>query len=132
MEYSAINPVAALLAVFVAFGLGALWYGPLFGKTWQRLSGLSDETLAGANMPRTFSVAFLLQAVAIGVLAAVLGPEATVASGAVTGFVVGLAWIGTALGVTYVFSQQPFALLAIDAGYHVAYFTLAGGLIGAF
>lgn len=132
MDFSSINPLAALLAVLFAFGLGALWYGPLFGKAWQRLSGLTDEALAEANMARTFSVAFLLQAVAIGVLAAVLGPEATVSTGAGTGLVVGVAWVATALGVTFVFSQMPLALFAIDAGYHVAYYTLAGGIVGMF
>ena len=34
-------PVLAGTAAF--FVVGAIWYGVLFGKVWQRAAGLSDE-----------------------------------------------------------------------------------------
>ena len=65
-------------------------------------------------------------------LALLIGPEATLGDGALTGLGVGAAWVATALGVTYLFSQKPFALYLIDAGYHVAYYIIAGAVLGAF
>lgn len=132
MDLSAVSWLAVVVATVAAFGLGALWYGPLFGKPWQRLSGLSDEAIAGANMPLIYGLAFVLQFVAVTVLALLLGPDATVVSGLLTGLGVGAAFIATALGVTYLFTQAPPALAAIDAGYHVAYYALAGAILGAF
>jgi hypothetical protein len=37
-----------------SYGLGALWYGPLFGKVWQREVGLSEDDLKGVNMAKIF------------------------------------------------------------------------------
>lgn len=123
--------LAVLAAVVAAFMLGYVWYGPLFGKAWQRMIGLTDEQMRNANMPMIFGTAFLLQAVAIIVLATFIGPDPTVGTGAFYGFLVGAAWVATAHGVTYLFDRKPFALWAIDSGYHVAYYTLAGAILGA-
>lgn len=40
-----INYVAVLVAAAAAMVLGFLWYGPLFGKLWMSLSGISASTL---------------------------------------------------------------------------------------
>lgn len=42
-----LNYLAILLAVAAQFGIGFLWYGPLFGKIWGKIHGfdkLSKET----------------------------------------------------------------------------------------
>lgn len=42
-----LNYLAILLAVAAQFGIGFLWYGPVFGKLWGRIHGfdkLSKET----------------------------------------------------------------------------------------
>lgn len=42
-----LNYLAIALAVAAQFGVGFLWYGPLFGKTWGKIHGfdkLSKET----------------------------------------------------------------------------------------
>ena len=132
MDLSSLNWLAVVVAAAAAFAVGAVWYGPLFGKRWQALSGLSDEDIQGANMAATYGTAFALQLIAVVVLALLLGPDATAGSGALTGLGVGAAWVATAMGVTSLFTQAPFALTAINAGYHVAYYALAGAILGAF
>ena len=37
-----VNYLAVLVAAVVAFLLGFIWYGPLFGKIWMKLSGMPD------------------------------------------------------------------------------------------
>ena len=39
------NLLAILIAAVAGFMVGGLWYGPLFGKTWQREIGLSDDDI---------------------------------------------------------------------------------------
>lgn len=37
-----VSLLATLLATVLSFVLGGLWYGPLFGKTWMRLVGMTE------------------------------------------------------------------------------------------
>ena len=59
MDFSAINWLAVIVAAVAFFALGALWYGPLFGKPWQKGVGLSDEEIKSANMGKLFGSAFI-------------------------------------------------------------------------
>lgn len=129
---STINWLAVFLAAIVPFVSGFLWYGPLFGRTWMRLTGITEEQARGANMALTFGVAFVLQFVAAAVLAMFIGPDATLAFATMAAFSVGACWVATAYGVTYLFEQRPIALWATNAGYHVVTYTLMGVVLGLF
>lgn len=41
-----INFFSVLVAAIAAFMVGWVWYGPLFGKFWQKASGWSEQELA--------------------------------------------------------------------------------------
>ena len=43
LNLESVNWLAVLVAGIATFFLGAVWYMALFGKTWQRLHGYSDE-----------------------------------------------------------------------------------------
>lgn len=45
-----INLWAVLGAAVVNMILGSLWYGPLFGKMWMRMSGMSKEKIKSMPM----------------------------------------------------------------------------------
>lgn len=66
--------------------IGMLWYGPLFGKKWMKLSGMSHEKMQAAKkkgMGKTYLVAFIGSLVTAYVLShfiAVLSLDATSAS----------------------------------------------------
>ncbi len=126
-----INWIGIIAATVSAFVLGGLWYGPLFGKKWQALVGLSDEDVKNANMAKVFGGAFVLTLIAAFVFAMFLGPDITLQQGAAYGASAGLCWVGAALGINYLFAQKPLALWLIDAGYMTLMFTLFGVLLGA-
>ena len=44
-----INYPILLLAAAASFVLGFLWHGPLFGKTWVRLSGITEKEIEEAR-----------------------------------------------------------------------------------
>ena len=45
----AVNYLAVLAAAVLSMAIGALWYGPLFGKKWQELLGMTKEKLEQAK-----------------------------------------------------------------------------------
>ena len=57
MNDFALWPVlAGALAFFV---VGALWYGVIFGRAWQKAAGITDEQVQSGNMPLIFGLCFL-------------------------------------------------------------------------
>jgi hypothetical protein len=121
----------SLLSALSAFLLGGLWYSPLlFGKTWQREAGLSDEQLQAANKVRIFGVSFVLCLLAAIAFSMVITPEASFFMAFHSGVGVGLFWVATSFGVNYLFELKSFKLWLINAGYHSLQFTLYGLIFG--
>jgi hypothetical protein len=122
-----INYLAATAAAISTFLVGGLWYSPLlFGKVWQRETGLSDQQLANSNMARIFGTALLLSLVAAFVFALFLGPRPSMPLGLGAGFSAGLCWVASSIGITYLFARRSFKLFLIDGGYHTVQFTMIG------
>ncbi|HEX5122856.1 MAG TPA: DUF1761 domain-containing protein [Rhodanobacteraceae bacterium] len=125
-----VNYLAIVAAGIAAFVLGGLWYSPaLFGRTWQREVGLSDDALKQGNMARIFGVALVLSLVAAFVFALFLGPRPSMPLGLGAGFSAGLCWVASSFGINYLFARRSFRLFAIDGGYHTLQFTLIGAIL---
>ena len=104
MNKPAVWLLAALVAAFV---LGGIWYSKaLFGEVWMREIGLTEDAVNSANMTRTFGGTIVLEGLAAIALAAFLGRDATWIEGLHTGLWIGLFWISTAYGITYLFEQR--------------------------
>lgn len=125
-----VNYLAVLLAALSAFVLGGLWYSALFAKQWAALCGQSEETLKSGSMPLTFGGAFLLNLLAAYVLAMFVAGMALEAA-ALAGLSVGLCWVATSFGVSYLFERRPLGLWLINAGYFTLHFTAMGAILGA-
>jgi len=93
--------------------------------------GLTEEAVKNVNMARTFASTFLLQIIAAIALSAFLGSGSNWQEGLQTGLWIGLFWVATAYGVTYLFEQRSLRLWLINAGYYVALYALMGSIIGA-
>jgi len=127
-----VNYLAVLVAAVAIFMLGGLWYSPLmFAKRWVALQGRSVEQMSGGASPALYAQVFLCGLVTSYVIALALshfhGP------GVHPGFMVGtLAWVGFAGATSYgtaLFSFKPKALWAIDTGFNLVSFLLAGGIL---
>ena len=126
-----LNWLAILGAAIAAFVLGGLWYSPkLFGNAWMQDVGLTEESAAESNMAVIFGGAFVLILIAAVFLGTVIS-NSTWLAGLHTGLVIGLAWVATAYGVTYLFERRPLRLFLVNAGYNVVLFALMGSIIGA-
>ena len=123
---------AVVVATIIAFAVGGLWYSKaLFGSAWLEEVGLTEEAVNGANMPKTFGGTFVLQFLAVTVLAALLGPDSSWLTGLEAGLLISVFWIATAYGITYLFEQRSIRLFLINAGYNIVLFAMVGTIIGA-
>jgi len=134
MAEVAINWKAVLLATVVCFVLGALWFGPLFGKPWMRSLG-KDPAVASQSpkigLRRMLSITFILEWVMAICLAYFIGGTADAVHGALYGFLTGLPWVGFTIAVNSLYEQKPANYIFITGGYWTVAFTLMGLILGA-
>ncbi len=125
-----INYLAVLVSTVLAFVLGALWYGPLFGKIWLKEMNFTEEELKKANMAKIFGTAFFLNLIISINLAMFIGPKADLGFGLFAGAAAGIGWVAASIGITYLFGRKSLRLFLVDAGYQAVIYTLMGGILG--
>lgn len=126
-----VNILAVLLAAVSAFLLGGLWYSPiLFLRIWARESGISLDQPKKTHGAIVFAVSFLFSLIAATVFALFLGRNPPLNTAIRDGLAIGSCWVATSFGINYQFASRTFKLFLIDAGYHVAQFTLYGVILG--
>ena len=129
-----VSLVATLAATLLGFVLGALWYGPFFGKPWMAAVGLTPEQIRqDFNPVRTYGTTFVLGLVSSYVFGLFLGASPGLSFSIAAGAAAGLFWVATSLATNYLFEGRRPALIVINGGYHVVRFTLIGlafGLLG--
>lgn len=126
-----INWMAVIAAAVSSFGLGGLWYGPLFGRPWMQAAGVSDAQVRAGNMPLIFGGSFVLALIAAASFAVFLGPEVNATTGTLYGATAGACWVASSFGINYLFERKSMRLFFINGGYHAVQFTLIGLILGA-
>ena len=63
----AVNWLAVGLGTLAFFGVGALWYGVLFGKAWQRAAGVT-EAPSGAVIGRIMLLTLVCEGLVVSML----------------------------------------------------------------
>ncbi len=124
------NLLAILVAALSGFLIGGIWYGPLFGKIWQREAGVSQEAMGEASPIKLFGLTFLfsvLSALFLGHLLASTGVSKPhvimmISIGVALGFIV------PAIGTNYLFGRKSGTLFAIDAGYWLVFYAAMGAV----
>lgn len=127
-----VNYLAILLCGILSMVVGFLWYGPLFGKEWMKLSGMTDKVKEEAkkNMGQTYGIMFVLSLVMAWILAHFIWyaapASATLMIGVKTAF---WGWLGLVVPTSaskYLFNpeKKPWKLFYLDAGYYLV--TLVG------
>lgn len=138
-----INKLSIFVAALIPTLLGALWYGPLFGKAWMKSMNFTEDDLKGGNMALIFGASILLslfiafflklnielthKEVVDGVLN--FGSHHTFKHGALHGGMTGLLIGVPALMISGLFERKSLANLGINFGYWILAFTLMGGLL---
>jgi hypothetical protein len=125
------NWVAVIAAAFSNMVVGFLWYGPILGKPWIRLSGLTDAKLEEMKK-KGMNMTYLFSALGAVVMACVVGAfvdlanASTLVEGAMIGF---WAWLGIAAPVQLsqvLYEGKSWHLYAINTGYVLVTLVLMG------
>ena len=128
-----VNWLAILVAAIAWFILGALWYGPLFGKAWMAATGI-DPRAAGERPGATIYVfplvAYLVATIALAMLSEATG-SSTLGHGIILGLVVGLGFGVTLYAVETVFGERPKpgSWFLISAAYQLIGLVLASVIV---
>lgn len=129
-----LNYLAILVAGISNMVLGFLWYGPIFGKAWMALRGVTAEDL-NPN-PIIYLVSFLLSLLMAVVLSIFIHHvDASIqAMSLVLGLLVALlVWVGFVGPATFqnnMYSGISKKLFAIDYGYVLIALLIQGAIIG--
>lgn len=131
-----VNLLAVVLGSLVFFGIGALWYGPLFGKAWKALVGYDGEKMPYPTVKLPVWLVMLLAFALEMLVVLMLGhniarsnPAPHVIMMMAVGF--GAVIMTPAIGINYLFQMRPGRLFAIDAGYMIVGMAAVGGVFVA-
>ncbi|HEU5217136.1 MAG TPA: DUF1761 domain-containing protein [Gemmatimonadales bacterium] len=128
-----VSPVAILVGTLLGFVLGALWYGPVFGKAWMAENGFTAETIkADFNPLKLYGSTFVLGLLASYVFGLAVGPDPDLLYAVGAGLAAGVFWIGTSFATSYLFEKKSLRHFLINAGYHALQFGLIGLAFGLF
>ena len=129
-----INFMAVLVSSLINMVLGFIWYGPLFGKPWMELTGISQDKIAeskakGMNM--TYDLSGIGALVMAFVLANITGYAQvdTLVEGVQVGFLVWLGFVVTTMLNSVIYDGKPWRLYFINAGYYLVSLVLMGALL---
>lgn len=133
MQFSHIDFAAVAVGTFAALLFGLIWYAPpVFGRTWQKHTGLTDDRMKSRSVILTFGPAIVLTFV-MGVALAALLPMQRLdwTQGAFAGLLIGAGIGAAALAGHYIFARRTIHLFLIDGGYTVVSMTILGAVIAA-
>lgn len=134
-----VNYLAVVVCAALAMGIGFAWYGPLFGKPWQRMMGFTEKDIADAQekgMGKSMTIMAIGSLFMAFVMASMIIFASTFMnmSGVAVGITVAiLAWIGFVAPVslgTVLWENKPWKLWGINAGYYLVLLIVEGIVFG--
>ena len=140
MDFSSINWLAVIACVVVSMISGSLWYNPktFFPIWWKGIGKTEKDTPGGGSMAMLWGLTVLasfVQAVAMAFMVNAMGSlmsgGVSLASGALTGFMLWLGFIAPTYLVNKLFAGHSLKVWAIEVGNHLLNFVLFGAILGA-
>jgi hypothetical protein len=137
MSLPRINFLAVFVAAVAVIVIGFFWYSPLlFSAAWIQGHGYTQAQMDAmkGELGRIYGIIFLSIMVMGTVLYGLLGRMGinSAAGGARLGAVIWLGFAATLGLMAHLYTQAPFSLYLIDAGYQLVYITAMGGILGWF
>jgi hypothetical protein len=132
-----ISLLAVLVAAVVSMILGGLWYGPLFGKVWIKLSGVkmpASKTEMKKTMTFGYGGGFVLSLLTAYVLAhfLVLMDVQDAPAAAQIAFWTWLGFSFPIMAESVLWEGKAFKLLALNAGFRLVALSVMALILAAF
>lgn len=124
-----INYLAVLVCAIISMVIGALWYGPLFGKEWMKQVGKTEEELQkDFNPAKTYSLAVAAHffvALIIAYFISLFNAQ-TVVDGLRIALTSWVGFVAAPMFVNFLFERKPVKLLVINTGYNLVLLMIFG------
>ena len=124
-----VNWLAVLVSAVVNMGVGALWYGPLFGQAWMGELGYTMDDIEGGG------VGYLIAAVNSVLMAFVLANVVAWAGvtglggGLLLGLMMWLGFTGFTFAANHSFEDRSLQLWAINSMVYLVGLLVMGGIL---
>lgn len=137
MDILSVNYIAIFVGAVLSMVIGAIWYGPLFGKKWMEIIGVNPVDLeARKNMQKNaisqYGVQFILTLFQVLVLAHLIA-DTTRASGVERALWIWVAFVIPTLAGAVMWTNEPTknkrARFLIQGGYQLIIFVIFGLLL---
>jgi membrane protein YdbS with pleckstrin-like domain len=132
------NYVAILACGVLSIALGAIWYGPVFGKKYMELfmpkNMTPEQMMEGKKQAKIlYAIQFLLALFQVYVLAWFVGYLSNVSSGIHTAFGISVGFVLTTIAGTVLWNAESnkvkWQKFLIQAGYQLIFFLLSGYIL---
>jgi Protein of unknown function (DUF1761) len=126
-----VNYLAVLVAAIANYALAAIWYAAIFGKVWQRLTGITEMKPAPMNIVLVFIGSLILSFVLYHSI--VFGNAYVNTSGIQGGLMGGFfGWLGYIAPVTLatkLYEKKPWGLWLLDNAFWLISLLVMGTIL---
>ncbi|MBP9710809.1 MAG: DUF1761 domain-containing protein [Candidatus Pacebacteria bacterium] len=129
-----VNYMAVVACAIAAMIIGYVWYGPLFGKKWAHMSGVSLERMQKGG-GKSYAIMFVGSLITAYTLSHVLAFATTymqtsgVSAGISSGFWMWLGFVAPVMLGTVLWEGKPWKLWAINSGYYLVVLCTMGVIL---
>lgn len=128
-----INYWAVLGAAVASFVIGFLWYGPLFGKQWMKLAGITPASMKKMKVTpvRAMSIGFIAVLVTAYVLSNFVHVLGIMTLAAAVQFAF-WTWLGLVAPVqlgSYLWEGKPFKLFVLNTAHNLVALIIMSGIL---
>jgi hypothetical protein len=123
-----------VLAIIASIILGFAWYGPLFGKQWMKLMGITQKQMKAAQkkgMPKSTYLWMILGSLITSLVVNALFPMTSWAAIKMAAMV-WLGFIAPVLLSSVLWEGRPWKLYIINLGYYLVNLVAMSLIIAAF
>lgn len=129
-----VNYLAIIVAAIASIALGSLWYGPLFGKQWIALSGMTKEQIEAGKakgMTKSYVIATIGSLVTAYVLAYFVTylNASTITGGFQTAFCIWIGFVATVGLGSVLWEGKPWKLYALNMSYNLVNLLMMGAIL---
>ena len=134
LPQASINYLAVLAAAVVSIILGFLWYGPLFGKQWMQLMGITNKQMKEGSkkgMSKTYAIMVVSTLLTSYILAHFVDymQASSMMDGIVLGFWIWLGFIATVQIGSVLWEQKPVKLYFINTLHTLVNLAVMGAIL---
>ena len=119
-----VNPIVEIIgAAIVAFVVGAIWHGPLFGKVWMKMMNITPKITKKMKCSPTKSmtlgfVSVIVAAYVLNMFLLILGAD-TVKEAVIAAFILWLGFSAPIVFGSYLWENRSFKLTAFNGFYRL-------------